>query len=201
MNMTPKQQQILEAVLGQVEKLGWTQAALEAVPGAKAVFPDVAAAVAGFQLSIDEAMRARINATRKFAAMRTRDKVAFALRARLEALEPHRDAARRLAVWYLLPRHLKAGADHLWEAADAVWLAAGDTATDYNRYTKRLLLIAVMKSTYAIWLADESEGGQQTWDFLDRRIEDVMRVGKGIAAAKAVGIDGIMSFVKARFIA
>ena len=59
---------------------------------------------------------------------------------------------------------------------DAIWYAAGDTATDFSYYTKRGLLAAVYGSTVLYWLGDESEGRVETWGFLERRLEDTMRV-------------------------
>ena len=34
---------------------------------------------------------------------------------------------------------------------------------------------AVYASTVLYWLGDNSEGSEETWHFLDRRIEDVMK--------------------------
>jgi ubiquinone biosynthesis protein COQ9 len=38
------------------------------------------------------------------------------------------------------------------------------------------LLAGVVGSTTLFWLDDDSEGGTETSDFLDRRIADVMRI-------------------------
>ena len=66
----------------------------------------------------------------------------------------------------------------LYETVDLIWKTAGDTSVDFNFYTKRILLTAVLTSTTTCWLADKSEGHKDTWDFLDRRIEDVMKIPK-----------------------
>jgi len=57
-----------------------------------------------------------------------------------------------------------------------VW--AGDTATDFNFYTKRLLLSGVLGSTTLYWLEDRSPGGVDTHGFLDRRLADVLALPK-----------------------
>ena len=59
-----------------------------------------------------------------------------------------------------------------------MWRFAGDTATDYNHYTKRLILSGVYGSTLLVWLDDQSEGWTETGAFLDRRLADVMRFEK-----------------------
>ena len=59
-----------------------------------------------------------------------------------------------------------------------MWKAISDPSTDFNFYTKRITLSAVYTSTFLIWLGDESENSDQTWEFLDRRIENVMQFEK-----------------------
>ena len=206
--MNTKQQKILDKVLSCITQKGWTHEAF--IQGVKAsgvstaeatkLFPlGVVDVVDAFHQFISEAMRKSIATKRNFAGMRVRDKVTFAVRARLEAIEQYREQMRRLLTWSLLPSNIRKSTAYLWQAADDVWIAAGDVSTDYNRYTKRLLLIAVMKSTLSFWLKDISTDCSATWTFLDRRVDDVMRIGKGIQVVKTVGISDIASFVKARF--
>ncbi|MGH6948453.1 MAG: COQ9 family protein, partial [Kiloniellales bacterium] len=61
-----------------------------------------------------------------------------------------------------------------------------DTATDYNYYSKRLLLAGVMSATLLVWLDDRSESHATTWRFLDRRLDEVIaiggRLGRGMKA-------------------
>jgi ubiquinone biosynthesis protein COQ9 len=208
--MNGRQQQILSSVLKQVGQDGWTELAFErgvkeagaSMTEARKAFPTgIEAIVMAFHDSIDETMEMRLKSKRNFTAMRTRDKIAFAVRARLEAAAPHRNALRRLMVWAVMPRHLSNSARRLWQAADKMWMAAGDASTDYNYYTKRALLIAVMKATMVFWLNDESLDQSETWEFLDRRIDDVMKAGKAMSVAKTVGVSDILSLVRSRFAA
>jgi len=118
-------------------------------------------------------------------AMRTRDRVAFGVMARLDVLSPHKEAVRRSAAWLALPGNAGMGARLVARTCDAVWIAAGDTATDFNWYTKRGLLAGVLASTTLVWLDDRSEGDAETRAFLDRRIEDVMRIGRAIGKASS----------------
>jgi ubiquinone biosynthesis protein COQ9 len=68
-----------------------------------------------------------------------------------------------------------------WASADAMWRLAGDTATDYNHYTKRLTLGSIYAATLAVFAHDESAGDEATHAFLDRRIEGIMRFEKAKA--------------------
>ena len=71
-----------------------------------------------------------------------------------------------------------------------MWYAAGDTSTDFNFYTKRATLAGVYSSTLLYWLNDRSPGGEATWGFLDRRIDDVMKIEKLKSAGEVVDRPG-----------
>jgi ubiquinone biosynthesis protein COQ9 len=196
---------LMESVLAQVPFDGWTDAsyaaALQQTGIARAEadkqFPHgLSDVVEFFGASADAEMQKRIEAERDFARLRVRDKVAFGVRARLEPLTPHREALRRLMVWYALPHHMVRGIKRFYKTVDLIWLAAGDTSTDYNFYTKRILLASVLKATTLFWLNDESPHNQASWDFLDRRISDVMKLGKSISLLKEFKASEIVGMVK-----
>ena len=109
--------------------------------------------------------------------LRYRDKVARAIRTRIEVVDD-REAVRRGTTLFALPLYAPDGAKLIWGTADRIWGALGDTARDFNWYTKRATLSGVYSSTVLFWLGDDSIDHQATWDFLDRRIEDVMRIEK-----------------------
>lgn len=110
--------------------------------------------------------------------MRVRDRVATAIRVRLEIFAGDRDAIRKALSFLAMPQNAGLAAQSLYRTVDDIWFAAGDTATDWNFYTKRGLLAGVYSSTLLFWLNDKSEGFEDTWAFLDRRISDVMKVPK-----------------------
>lgn len=68
---------------------------------------------------------------------------------------------------------------------DEIWHAAGDQATDTSWYTKRALLAGVYSSTELYMLTDYSPEYADTWESLDRRLADVMRLG---SAAREVSV-------------
>ena len=73
------------------------------------------------------------------------------MKARLSALAPHKEAARRAAALLSLPMHAATGAKLVCATVDAMWRAAGDTATDFNFYTKRGILAGVYGATAMRW--------------------------------------------------
>lgn len=193
---TPKpasRNRVLDAVLALAPFEGWTEtayaAALKEVGVTRAeadkLFPDgLRDVVELFGEETDAAMQKRIAAHHGFPRLRVRDKITFGVRVRLENLAPHREAMRRLMLWYALPHHVPTALKRMMKTVDAIWVAAGDTSTDYNFYTKRILLAGVVKATVIFWLGDESDGHAATWEFLDNRIGDVMKLGKSISLLK-----------------
>lgn len=110
--------------------------------------------------------------------MKVRDKIALGVRTRLEVLAPWKQAvSTALAHMGLPPRNLHLP-PRVWQTADHIWWIAGDTATDYNHYTKRILLSGVISTTTCFWLSDDSDAHADSWRFLDRRIDNVLKLGK-----------------------
>ena len=112
------------------------------------------------------------------AGTKIRIRATLAVRARLEAMASHKESLRRATLFLAMPHHVPDGARIGWRGADRAWRAMGDPSTDLNYYTKRLILTGVHTATLAFWLQDESEDCANTWEFLDRRIENVMEIEK-----------------------
>lgn len=127
--------------------------------------------------SVDLGMAEKLP-SEKLDAMKIRERITALVEARLEILEPDREGLRRAQAILAAPPHLRKAAKLGWRAADRMWRLAGDTATDYNHYTKRTLLSAVYGSTLSVFLDDESENFENTRAFLARRIENVMQFEK-----------------------
>jgi len=117
-------------------------------------------------------------------AMKIRERIATAVKTRLAILKPHKEAARRAAAMLTLPPHIPLATKLLYRTMDTMWRAAGDTATDFNFYTKRGILAGVYGSTAMRWFNDTSEDEKPTEDFLAARIENVMQFEKFKAKAK-----------------
>lgn len=114
----------------------------------------------------------------RIAAMKMRERIRELVLFRLEAMRPHREALRRALAILAMPLNVPQGARLAWRSADRIWRVAGDTATDLNHYSKRLILVGVYGSTSLVFLDDESADLADTRAFLNRRIDDVMRFEK-----------------------
>lgn len=175
---------VLDAALMHVPFDGWSGGTLRAAATdagvdaglARALFPrggvDLALA---YHARGDAAMVARLQ-DMDLTALRFRDRIAAAVRARLEVAD--QELVRRGTTLFALPMHAADGAKAIWGTADKIWTTLGDTSQDLNWYTKRATLSAVYGSTVLYWLGDTSPGNQATWEFLDRRIDGVMQFEK-----------------------
>jgi ubiquinone biosynthesis protein COQ9 len=115
------------------------------------------------------------------AQLKIRERIRVLLQFRLDACAGHEEALRRALAIQAMPQNLVRTMKLGWRSADLMWRLAGDTATDYNHYTKRALLTGIYTATLAVFLEDQSEGKAETRAFLDRRIENVMQFEKAKA--------------------
>jgi ubiquinone biosynthesis protein COQ9 len=112
------------------------------------------------------------------AGLKIRDKIALAVRTRLEQAEADRESVRRAVQLLALPPGAPLATRLLARTVDAIWRAIGDESQNFSFYSKRLILGGVYSATLAYWLQDDSEGREKTWDFLNRRIDDVLQLGR-----------------------
>ncbi|MEQ7874096.1 COQ9 family protein [Sphingomonas sp. ASV193] len=165
---------------------GWNEEAVDAAAAqlgvdpaqARLAFPkDAPGMIEAWIDGIDAAMEANFTPG-VVAAMKIRDRIRNMIWFRLETAGPAREAVRSALSILSMPQNVPLALRTGWRSADRMWRLAGDTATDYNHYTKRLTLSGVYASTLYAWLDDQSEGWTDTAGFLDRRLEGVMRFEK-----------------------
>ena len=77
----------------------------------------------------------------------------------------------------LSPSNLPNTVQQLHHISDEIWHHAGDKSVDYSWYTKRALLSGLYISSELFMVGDKSRGQEDTWEFLDRRISDVVTTG------------------------
>lgn len=168
---------------------GWGATALRATAERLGVDADVAAlAFPDGALQMIDAWFASVDADmlralppERLSAMKIRDRITALVDARLDLLAPCREALRRAQAVLANPINAAVATRLGWRAADVMWRAAGDTATDYNHYTKRAILGSVYAATLLIFVNDDSEDRADTRAFLARRIDGVMRFEKAKA--------------------
>lgn len=175
---------LLIATLPHVVFEGWTTRALSAGAADAGMddaavlrfFPGGAAGmVAHFSAWADRRMIDAL-AAHDTGGLRMRERVALAVRLRLEALAPWREAVRRTLSWLALPSNVPLGVKCVYRTVDAIWHAVGDTSADFSFYTKRALLAGVLGATVLYWLDDESDDYVESWGFVERCIANALKL-------------------------
>lgn len=168
---------------------GWSEAAVRAAAEGAGVDPAVALLaysdgamdmIAAWIASVDAAMAAAFPPER-IAAMKIRERIRALVAFRLESMAGNEEALRRALAILAMPHNAAQALKLGWHSADVMWRLAGDTATDYNHYTKRAILASIYAATLAVFVGDESEGKADTMAFLDRRIDGIMQFEKAKA--------------------
>ena len=162
---------------------GWSDAALGEAARAAGVDGDIArlafeggamAMIGAWIETIDVAMAAALP-PESLAEMKIRERIRSLVQFRLDAVTGREEALRRALAIMAMPQNAGTALRTGWRSADVMWRLTGDTATDWNHYSKRAILASLYGATLAVFVNDSSEGKVDTRAFLDRRIEGVMR--------------------------
>ena len=177
---------LLEAALGHVAFDGWSEKTFRQAADdigiergiADLAFPNgVIDMVDLHAQNCDKAMLKQA-ANVNFDNLKIREKITALIKLRILSEQPYKEAVHRTVSFLALPGNYFVSLKILYRTVDLMWKAINDTSTDFNFYTKRMTLSAVYSSTFLFWLGDESKNNIDTWDFLDRRIENVMQFEK-----------------------
>ena len=184
---------IIDAALPNVAFDGWTdQLILDAIDKAgydsdifDAVFINgLSDAVEHFSFMVDEEMMEKLNML-NVEEFSIRRRVYQAVEERLIILNRNKEAVKMGLIYWGIPLRGINGGKCLWRSSDLIWDWAGDRSTDYNKYSKRLILSGVIASTILYWLQDDSDNIENTLAFLDRKIQNVVGIGKFIGGLKS----------------
>jgi ubiquinone biosynthesis protein COQ9 len=186
---------LIATMLPHVAFDGWSAATRDAGAADAGIDPDIAAMALPDAAAMIDAYTTRADAMMTdaltaagIADMKVRDRIRLALWTRLEQAGDNREAVRRTLAVLAMPRNAALATRILWRSADVMWRAAGDTATDFNHYSKRAILGGVYSATLLYWLDDDSADHAATRAFIDRRIDGVMRFEKTKARlSQAIG--------------
>jgi ubiquinone biosynthesis protein COQ9 len=188
-NLNDLRLQLAPAIADAAAFDGWSEAAVRDAAAAAGVDPEAALfafsggamdMIEAWVRSVDAAMQAARPAD-QIAALKIRERIRTLVQFRLDAIAHQKEALRRALSIMALPQNARRTLAMGWSSADAMWRLAGDTATDYNHYTKRLTLGSIYAATLAVYVNDSSDDHADTKAFLDRRIEGIMKFEKAKA--------------------
>uniref|UniRef100_A0A1A8CP93 Ubiquinone biosynthesis protein n=1 Tax=Nothobranchius kadleci TaxID=1051664 RepID=A0A1A8CP93_NOTKA len=110
-----------------------------------------------------------------------------AIETRLRMYIPYIETWPQAMSVLLLPHNIPDSLKHLSTMVDDIWYYAGDRSTDMNWYTKRAVLTGIYNTTELVMLQDSSPDFQDTWTFLDNRIQDVVNMATTAKQVQSTG--------------
>ncbi|XP_060892318.1 ubiquinone biosynthesis protein COQ9, mitochondrial [Labrus mixtus] len=126
---------------------------------------------------------------------RTADFLRDAVETRLRMHIPYIESWPQAMSILLLPHNIPNSLKHLSTLVDDIWFYAGDRSTDMNWYTKRAALTGIYNTTELVMVQDSSPDFQDTWNFLDNRIQDVVNMAGTAKQVQSTGeavVQGLM---------
>uniref|UniRef100_A0A5G2QS58 Ubiquinone biosynthesis protein n=3 Tax=Sus scrofa TaxID=9823 RepID=A0A5G2QS58_PIG len=118
-----------------------------------------------------------------------------AVETRLRMLIPYIEHWPRALSILMLPHNIPSGLSLLTSMVDDMWHYAGDQSTDFNWYTRRAVLAGIYNTTELVMMQDSSPDFEDTWRFLENRINDAMNMGHTAKQVKSTGealVQGLM---------
>ncbi|XP_029993218.1 ubiquinone biosynthesis protein COQ9, mitochondrial [Sphaeramia orbicularis] len=125
----------------------------------------------------------------------TADFLRDAVETRLRMYIPYMETWPQAMSILLLPHNIPDSLKHLSTLVDDIWYYAGDRSTDMNWYTKRAALTGIYNTTELVMVQDSSPDFQDTWNFLDNRIQDVVNMASTAKQVQSTGeamVQGLM---------
>jgi len=177
------EQAVLDAALPRAPRLGWNSRLVRAAcqaeglsPGdQELLFPHGARDLAALLSRRHDARALKALEPTPATSLKMRERIAAAVSARMEAGAQDLEATKRCAAFLALAHNADLGLSLAWETSDLLWRWAGDTATDWNHYSKRTILSGILIPALTMrWF----QGGDQAEAFVARRIENVMAFEK-----------------------
>lgn len=177
------EQKVLDQALALAPELGWTSRMMRAACAAEGLslgdqellLPNGPRDLAALLSRRHDARALETLAELDAASLKIRERIARAVSARMEAGAADLPATRRCAAFLTLPQNADLGLSLAWETADHLWRWSGDTATDWNHYSKRAILSGILIPALTMRWFDGREAAEA---FVARRIDNVMAFEK-----------------------
>jgi ubiquinone biosynthesis protein COQ9 len=112
------------------------------------------------------------------ANVKIREKIQIMLMQRLQIILSHKQAVRQLNAFYQFPPRIAKGLKEHWKVADIIWQKCNDTSTDYNYYSKRLILARIHQTSITYILSAANCDLIELEEFVQNKINKVMEFEK-----------------------
>lgn len=127
--------------------------------------------------TLDQELSAKLEATNAD-QMKIREKISCAVFTRIELIQSQKNEFMQLYAHLALPLNKLKLLKSTFKTCGIMWYWAGDTSTDWNYYSKRMLLSYVYLSSLLYWFQNHDTNLDTVKEFIDRRIEEVMQIPK-----------------------
>ena len=131
-------------------------------------------------LEINEILNIKLQKEKKplnFSKFRINEKIKYFVLKRLELFDQIVDK-KKFFKTTLRPSYFINSNKILYKISDEIWFLSGDKSTDYNFYTKRLILMKIYALTFTFFVFDNSTNLEDTKRFLEKQIGLVLKFGK-----------------------
>lgn len=194
---------ILDAALQFVPKHGWSLDAI--VQGAESInYPGVAHGIfpnGGIELihhfyakcnreliaklrqEFSESTEKSENQTKIVEQPSPKDFAIKAIRLRLEMIIPYKETWPQALATMTLPQNVPKSLAQLLTLVDDICYCAGDRHVDMGWYTRRIGIASIYKMVEVYLLQDKSPGHQQTWEFLERRMDEGIQIQEFLSSS------------------
>lgn len=107
--------------------------------------------------------------------MRTPERIKKIILLRLKINEKEKKLIKKTLFALMLPQHSKIATSSLYNTINQIWYLAGDNSTDFNFYTKRIILASVYCRTVFYWLGS-NKNLYKTEKYLDKQLKKVIKI-------------------------
>ena len=95
---------------------------------------------------------------------------------RLNIMAKEKDLISKTFLHLLLPNNYKFSSKNLYRTVDQIWFLAGDNSTDFNFYSKRIILASIYTSTMIHFINNDNMDG--TIFLLNKLLRKVSKIPK-----------------------
>ncbi len=136
----------------------------------------------------------KIESHQNFSDLKIRQKIKFSVLEIFKYQTDHKLATSRILSFYFDiknftksnygPKPFSLAFKNLYRFSDQIWYLIGDKSTDYNFYTKRLVLSKLIAKSSKIFVDDVTTDLQKTSQAIDNEIENIMKFEKAKSQIK-----------------
>ena len=108
--------------------------------------------------------------------LRTHERVRELVKLRLNIMLKEKILVKKTFIHLLLPFNHRIAYKNLYRTVDQIWFLAGDNSTDFNFYSKRMILATIYTSTISHFINNNDY--QKTINFLEKNLKKVSLIPK-----------------------